>query len=103
MGQAHGSVRRKSSLANLRTAVTARVRSKPPSEGQVYLDLYALKRDRARWNNTKERAEQSIQSIDKALQKVESALADLEDETPSASPLPGTIDFKNCPKQKART
>ena len=103
MGQAHGSLRRKSSLANLRTAVTARVRSKPPSEGQAYLDLYALKRDRARWNKTKERAEQSIESIDKALLKVEAALADQEDETPSASPLPGTIDFKSCSRRKART
>ena len=57
-------------MRDLRTAVTARVRSKPTTEGQRYLDLYVLQRDRFRWRRLKHQAEKSIASIDMALRKL---------------------------------
>jgi hypothetical protein len=57
-------------MRDVRTAVTARVRSKPMTQGQRYLDLYVLQRDRFRWKRLKDQAERSIDSIDKALVKL---------------------------------
>ena len=57
-------------MRDLRTAVTARIRSKPTTEGQRYLDLYVLQRDRFRWRRLKHQAEKSIDSIDMALLKM---------------------------------
>ena len=54
-----------------RTAVTARIRSKPPAEGQQYLEQYVLRRDRARWSRMKHQSEQIIQDIDRVLAKLE--------------------------------
>jgi hypothetical protein len=62
--------RRLGTLRDLRTAVTARIRSKPTIEGQRYLDLYVLQRDRFRWLRLIQQAERSIQSIDLALRKI---------------------------------
>ena len=64
------SPKRQAHLRDLRTAVTARIRSKPTIEGQRYLDLYVLQRDRFRWKRLKDQAERSIQSIDVALRKL---------------------------------
>jgi hypothetical protein len=55
------------SLRDIRTASASRVRAKPSAEGQRYLDLYVLQRDRTRWSRVKRQAEQTIQGIDKAL------------------------------------
>jgi hypothetical protein len=57
-------------MRDMRTAVTARIRSKPTTEGQRYLDLYVLQRDRFRWQRLKHQAEKSIETIDKALLKI---------------------------------
>jgi hypothetical protein len=62
--------RRRASLRDMRTAVTARIRSKPTIEGQRYLDLYVLQRDRFRWKRLMDQAVRSIQSIDMALNKL---------------------------------
>ena len=62
--------RRPGTLRDLKTAVSARVRSKPVAEGQRYLDLYVLKRERARWTRAKRQAEQRIQTIDAAIAKL---------------------------------
>ena len=65
-----GTVRRRASLRDLKTAVTARIRSKPTIEGQQYLDLYVLQRDRFRWKRLMDQAQRSIQTIDLALLKM---------------------------------
>jgi hypothetical protein len=62
--------RRRGTLRDLKTAVTARIRSKPTIEGQRYLDLYVLQRDRFRWLRLIQQAERSILSIDMALEKM---------------------------------
>lgn len=54
----------------LKTAMTARLRSKPCNEGQEYLDMWALKRDRARWAQTKEQAAEMLKGIKDAIAKV---------------------------------
>lgn len=58
------------SLGTLRTAVSARVRSKPSAEGQRFLDLYSLQRERLRWTRMKRKSEQQIHDIERALQKL---------------------------------
>ena len=67
MATPQGIVKRRGSLRDLKTAVTARIRSKPTIEGQQYLDLYVLQRDRFRWKRLMDQAQRSIQSIDQAL------------------------------------
>ena len=62
--------RRRGTLRDLKTAVTARIRSKPTIEGQRYLDLYVLQRDRFRWLRLIQQSERSIQAIDLALGKM---------------------------------
>jgi hypothetical protein len=63
-------IKRRSGLRDLRTAVTSRIRSKPTIEGQRYLDLYVLQRDRFRWKRLMEQAQRSIGAIDMALRKL---------------------------------
>ena len=70
MATAPDKPKRRGSLRNLKTAVSARIRSKPTIEGQRYLDLYVLQRDRFRWLRLIEQAETSIRSIDSALRKI---------------------------------
>lgn len=79
---------------NLRTSISARIRSKPSNVSQQYLDLYTLKRDRARWTRAKERAEQMIRGIDKALAKLEPSLKPQTGQAHTAVRAPGTIDLK---------
>ena len=57
-------------MRDMRTAVTARIRSKPTIQGQRYLDLYVLQRDRFRWLRLKHQAQKAIESIEKALLKI---------------------------------
>ena len=54
-----------------KTAVSARIRSKPTAPGQQYLEQYVLRRDRARWSRMKHQSEQIIQDIDRVLAKLE--------------------------------
>jgi len=68
--------KRRGTLRDLRTAVTARIRSKPTIEGQRYLDLYVLQRDRFRWQRLIQQAERSIHSINLALHKLGFCQAD---------------------------
>jgi len=62
--------RQQASLRGIRTAISAHVRSKPTAEGQRFLDLYGLQRERLRWSRMKYKAEQMIADIDKALEKI---------------------------------
>ncbi len=92
--------RRPGTLRDLKTAVSARVRSKPSAEGQRYLDLYTLKRERARWSRAKHQAEQRIQTIDGAIEKL-GISKELIDECESHEPGPEkTIRFHSSPGTK---
>jgi len=70
MNLATNKTKRRSSLRDLRTAVSSRIRSKPTIEGQRFLDLYVLQRDRFRWLRLKVQAQRSIESIDAVLTKL---------------------------------
>ena len=96
MEQAHGKAKARRSLREIKTAITGRVRSKPRAEGQKYLDLYTLKRDHARWTALKERAEQMLRAIDKALKKVDPPTQDAPGEAPDEPRPTKTIDFNTC-------
>ena len=102
MGQAHGT-RQQHFLRDVKTAVTGRIRSKPPAVGQQYLDQYTLRRDRARWNQLKERAEQMIRAIDKALHKIEPSANANKGEARDAACVGTTIDLKTSTKRNAST
>ena len=86
MASAPEKARRRGTLRDLRTAVTARIRSKPMIEGQRYLDLYVLQRDRFRWLRLIQQAERSIHSIDLALQKIGFASGCGESEPATSAP-----------------
>ncbi len=101
MGQT--GTRRQHTLRDVKTAVTGRVHSKPPAAGQQYLDLYTLKRDHARWSQLKERAEQMLQSIDKALQKIEPLAIDDKDEARDTARAGATIELRTSIKRNAAT
>ena len=61
---------KRASIRDMRTAVTSRIRSKPTVEGQCYLELYVLQRDRFRWMQLMGRAEKAIACIDIELRKL---------------------------------
>ncbi len=62
--------RRIGTLENLKTAMGVRLHSKPYVEGQEYIELYALKRDRARWIKGKDQAETRLKMIDDAIGEI---------------------------------
>ena len=68
-----------SGLRSLRTAVKARMRTKPQVEGQEHLDTYALTRDRARWGRMGEQCAEMLRGIDKEVEKIKQGLSDAED------------------------
>ena len=62
---------RQNGMRAIRTASSICIRStKPAVQGQEYLDLYVLQRDRARWGALKDRADEMIRCIDKALTRL---------------------------------
>ena len=86
-------------LPRLKTAVTARLNSKPRHEGQEYLELWTLKLNRARWARAEEQARERIKAIDLALTKLK--ILELEDDEAPSRESNGprvnqTIDFRNC-------
>lgn len=99
-----GKVRKQiAGLSKLRTAAKARISSKPCVEGQEYLDLYVLKRDRARWDRLRERAEDMIRGIDKALDQINPPSDVKAGDRHDASRVAGTIDFQVSAEPKSRT
>ena len=103
MGQGQTRTRRQHTLRDVKTAVTGRIHSKPPAAGQQYLDLYTLKRDRARWGQLKERAEQMIRGIDKALHKIEPSTIDDKHEARDTAGAGATIELRTSTKRNAAT
>ena len=102
MGQTR--TRRQHTLRDVKTAVTGRIHSKPPAAGQQYLDVYTLKRDRARWGQLKERAKQMIRGIDKALRKTEASEAiDDKDDAHDTAGAGATIELRTSTKRNAVT
>ena len=65
-------------IRELRTAAKARMRSKPKAEGQEYLDMWVLARERARWGSLKRQAEKTVEEIEKELKKLQKALSAVE-------------------------
>jgi len=57
-------------IRDIRTAVKARLRSKPEVEGQEHLDLYVLSRDRARWGRMGKQSAEIVEGIDKEMKKM---------------------------------
>jgi len=65
-------------IQELRTAVKARLRSKPETEGQEHLDMYVLTRDRARWGRLERQSGEAIEEIEKEMEKMEKTLPGVE-------------------------
>jgi len=92
-------------IQSLKTAVTARLRSKPLNEGQEYLDMWALKRDRARWAQAEEQAAEMLKGIQHAIAKVKLPEGEyVSGEAPAEEArVSKTIDFRNCAVREPRT
>ena len=103
MGQAQTGTRRRHTLCDVKTAAAGRLHSKPSAAGQQYLDLYTLKRDHARWSQLKERAEQMLQNIDKALQKIEPLAISDQDEARAPAGAGATIELRTSTKRNTAT
>lgn len=88
-----GKRRKLGGIQDLKTSMSNRVRSKPEVEGQEYLDLYTLNRDRARWGCLKSQSEGIIQGIDREIQKLRAVEKDNE------APQDGEQDPKSPPKR----
>lgn len=83
-------------LQNLKTAVTARLHSKPRNEGQEHLDLWSLKVNRARWARAEEQARERLKAIDHALSKLKLPEDGASSHEPKGARVNKTIDFRNC-------
>jgi len=64
------------------------------AEGQRYLDLYTLKRERARWSRAKQQAEQRIEAIDAAIAKLGFSQELIDECEPQESGPERTIRFR---------
>ena len=87
-------------LRNLKTALSAHIRSKPTVEEQRYLDLYVLQRDRLRWSRLRDQAEQMIRGIDNALAEMSPSPGGDADEQGDPPGPPKTIRFGKRVQQK---
>ena len=83
-------------LRTIKSASSICIRSaKPPVQGQQYLDLYVLQRDRARWGQLKDRAEEMIRCIDRSLSRLGLDLGGLG--RPGRKKVSGTFSAKHPP------
>jgi len=84
-------------LQNLKTAVTARLHSKPRNEAHEYLELWSLNVNRARWARAEEQAQEKLKGIDHALSKLKPPEDDASRDGPAeGAQVNKTIDFRNC-------
>ena len=84
-----------SGLHNLRTALRARVKSKPEVEGQVHLDMYRLTRQRVMWVRLQQQAAQNLGTIQGELKR---SLGKLKAEiaTEDGAPASGAPEDKSA-------
>ena len=68
-------------LSDLRTAVTARVHSKPPQKRTAYLELFLLSMEKQRLEKELVFLEQRERRIQAHLAEIRQAMAELEQET----------------------
>jgi len=92
-------------VQNLKTAVTARLHSKPRTEGHEFLEMWSLKRDRARWNDAKEQATEKLKGIEDAIAKVKLPEGEhvSRDGPAEGARVSKTIDFRSCAVREPRT
>jgi predicted nucleic acid-binding Zn-ribbon protein len=74
-------VTRAKGLSDLRTAITTRVRAKPPQKETAYLELYLLSREKQRLEKELVDLEQRQGRIRERLSEIRQAMATLEQET----------------------
>lgn len=68
-------------LSDLRTALTTRVRAKPPQKGTAHLDLYLLGKEKQRLEKELAGLEQRQRRIQAHLAEIRQEIATLEQET----------------------
>lgn len=66
------------SLQDLKTPMKARLRSKPKVEGQEYLDMYVMTRDRARWERMEKQSAETLLELEKDMRDTEKTLPGFE-------------------------
>ena len=88
-------------LPRLKTAVSARLHSRPRNEGQEYLELWTLKLNRARWARAQKQAREQIKAIDQAISKLKFPEEEALPEEPNGPRVNPTIDFRNCAARRA--
>ena len=86
--------RRTRTARGLKTAVSARLSSKPRNEAQDYLELWSLKLNRARWARAEEQAKEKIKTIDLTISKMGLPEGGLPMRKPSGRSGDQTIDFR---------
>lgn len=74
-----GQARKLGGLSDLRTAAKVRLRSKPKVEGQEYLNMYVLTRDRARWGRMERQSAEAVEEIEKDLKRIQKEVPAVED------------------------
>ncbi len=95
-------------IQNLKTAMTARLQTKPRTEAQEYLEMWTLKRDRARWIRAQEQAVEKLVDIDEAIAKLELREEEASSHKPGPPPVTRmppreTIDFGGLAGRRPRT
>ena len=83
-------------ISSLRTAVKARLRSKPEVEGQEHLNMYVLTRDCSRWGRMQRQSAEIIEGLKKDMKRIQktmiqetlSSVAHTPDEDSASQPPP---------------
>jgi len=94
-----GSKRR--TVSDIKTALRAKVRSKPRVRGSEFLEMFILEKNRSRLEQEKEGVDKKSSQIIKDIQFIDDELEDLQGATGvSQKPEPKTTDRKNSKKAK---
>lgn len=78
----------------VKTAVSARLHSRPRNEGQEYLELWTLKLNRARWVRAQKQAREQIKALDQAISKLRFPVEEAPSREPNGPRVNQTIDFR---------
>ena len=92
----------------LKTATTVRLQTKPRTEAQEYLEMWTLKRDRARWIRAQEQAAEKLVAIEEAIGKLKLLDDEASSHEPGAPPVTRTpprktIEFESRAGRRRRT
>jgi len=91
--------KKRQTVSDIKTALRAKIRSKPKVRGSEFLEMFILEKNRARLEQEKENVEKKRGQIDKGLEFIDDELGELQ-ETISET---GKCNLKKVKPKRSKT